>query len=293
MQAYPSAKISQNANPPHYLQFQYIGRVISSPHGYFQFQLLEHMESSAHAEIYKICDLTTGHERLARIYTLRGIHPNQRKRRVENLKKFSQLKRIGADFDWEGKKVCVFSYRYQNEYMSMLGEDSTSKAAGIGAIGRRNTKEYDLAFPALPPSTPIPVPTNVPEEATESLTPGKSNHPAFFQLFSNQFIFPEQQLQIKTLELIRSEIEETSSKNWESISKGSLPLAQRLMIRLMDLNGESVGNRSSEWKVRDRGVRLKNEGNGKWHEDGKGKNSEVKMKKKRRRKKKSEKGFVV
>jgi hypothetical protein len=64
------------------------------------------------------------------------------------------------------------------------------------------------------------------------------------------------------------------------------------MIRLVDLNGKSVGNRSSEWKVRDCGVQLKNEGNGKWHEDRKGKNSEVKIKKKRGRKK-SEKGFIV
>lgn len=64
------------------------------------------------------------------------------------------------------------------------------------------------------------------------------------------------------------------------------------MIRLMDLKGESVAKRNSEWKVRDCGVHLKNEGDGKWNEDGKGKDLEVKIKK-RGRKKKSGKGFVV
>jgi len=88
------------------------------------------------------------------------------------------------------------------------------------------------------------------------------------------------------LEVIKSEIEETSPKRWKSISKEPLPLAQRLMIRLMDLNG--VTKRNSGWKVRDCGVHLKNEGNRKWDEDGKGKDLEVKIKK-RGRKKKSEK----
>jgi hypothetical protein len=68
------------------------------------------------------------------------------------------------------------------------------------------------------------------------------------------------------LEVIKSEIEETSPKRWKSFSKEPLPLAQRLMIRLMDLNGESV---------RDCGVHLKNEGNRKWNEDGKGKDLEM------------------
>jgi hypothetical protein len=56
----------------------------------------------------------------------------------------------------------------------------------------------------------------------------------------------------------------------------------------MDMNGKSVAKRNSEWKARDGGVHLKNEGNRKWDEDGKGKDLEVKIKK-RGRKKKSEK----
>jgi hypothetical protein len=88
------------------------------------------------------------------------------------------------------------------------------------------------------------------------------------------------------LEVIKSEIEETSPKRWKSISKEPLPLAQRLMIRLMDLNGESVAKRSSEWKVRDCGFHLKNGGNRKLNEDVKGEDLEVKIKKKRGRKKK-------
>jgi hypothetical protein len=70
--------------------------------------------------------------------------------------------------------------------MSLFGKDSTPKAAGIGAIGRRNTKEYDAAFPPLPPSTPILVPTKIAEEATEPLTPGKSNKPSRF--FPHHFL---------------------------------------------------------------------------------------------------------
>jgi hypothetical protein len=201
LQACPSAKMNQDANPSQCLQIQYIGRVIPSPYGFFQ--LSEHIESSAHAEVYKICYLCTGHEGFARIYTLRGIHPNQRKRRVENLKNFSQLNNPVATFDWNGKKVCAFSYRYEyrckTKYMSLFGEDPTPKAAGIGAIGRRNTKEYDTAFPPLPPSTPIPVPTKSPEEATEPPTPGKSNYPAIsFHHFLTDYLLrttsPDQNL---------------------------------------------------------------------------------------------------
>ena len=88
------------------------------------------------------------------------------------------------------------------------------------------------------------------------------------------------------MEVIKSEIEETSPKRWKSISKEPLPLAQRLMIRLMDLNGESVAKWTSEWKVRDFGVHLKNEGYRKWNEDVEDKDLEVKLKKKRGRKKK-------
>lgn len=183
LQACPSPNINQDANPPHCLQVHYIGRVIPSPSGFIQ--LSEHIESSAHAEVYKICYLYTGYESFARIYTLRGIHPNQRKRRVENLKKLSHLNKLLPAFDWEGKKICVFSYQYKIQYMSLFAEVSTPKAAGIGAIGRRNTKEYDAAFPPLPPSTLIPVPTKFAEVATEPLTPGKSNHPSFFHRFSN------------------------------------------------------------------------------------------------------------
>ncbi len=184
-QACPSPKTSQHANVPDCLQVHYVGRVIHSPF-YLFIQLSEHIESSAHAEVYKICYLDNSYESFARIYTLRGIHPNQRKRRVENLKKLSCLKKLRPAFDWEGKKVCLFSHQYKIEYMSLFAEVSTPKAAGIGAIGRRNTKEYDAAFPPLPPSTPIPVPTKFAEVATEPLTPGKSNHSAFLHRFSNQ-----------------------------------------------------------------------------------------------------------
>jgi hypothetical protein len=64
------------------------------------------------------------------------------------------------------------------------------------------------------------------------------------------------------------------------------------MIRLMDLNGESVAKRNSEWKVRDCGVQLKNEGNRKWNEDGEDKDLEVKIKKKRGRKKKTMRKYL-
>jgi len=57
------------------------------------------------------------------------------------------------------------------------------------------------------------------------------------------------------------------------------------MIRLMDLNGECIAKRNSEWKVRDLGVHLKNEGNRKWDENGEDKDLEAKIKKKRGRKK--------
>ena len=57
LQACPSPNINQDANPPHCLQVHYIGRVIPSPSGFIQ--LSEHIESSAHAEVYKICYLDT------------------------------------------------------------------------------------------------------------------------------------------------------------------------------------------------------------------------------------------
>jgi hypothetical protein len=109
----------------------------------YPFRLLSHLRSESHHEVYALDSLTTNLFYEAKVYTLRGIHLNQRKRRVENLKRMTALPSFISSFDWNGKKYCVFEPGVERR----LGVERNAK---LVVIGRRNTKEYEDAFPALP-----------------------------------------------------------------------------------------------------------------------------------------------
>lgn len=98
---------------------------------------------------------------------------------------------------------------------------------------------------------------------------------------------------MKTLEIIKSELEETNTERWKSASAEPIPLAQRLMIRLMELNVKSVAKQRPDYEVRNCEFLVKEEGNDKSNADGEGKDLEMKRKKKRGRKKKNKKDSVV
>jgi len=56
-------------------------------------------------------------------------------------------------FDFDGKKFCVF-FLDENDWNGGSEEMARGKAKGIGAVGRRDTKDYEAAFPALPSAYP-------------------------------------------------------------------------------------------------------------------------------------------
>jgi hypothetical protein len=115
----------------------------------YPYRLLSHLRTETFHEVYAVQSLTTNLLYEAKVYTLRVIHPNQRKRRVENLKRMTVLPSFITSFDWNGKKYCIF----EPEIERRLGVERNAK---LGAIGRRNSKEYADAFPALPKVHQLP-----------------------------------------------------------------------------------------------------------------------------------------
>ena len=132
---------SEDTNLP--CKFHYTGEIINCPDGLLR--LTKHMRSEPHCEVYAMEDLNLGLKYEVKVYILRGIHPNQRKRRVGNLKKVSASLPFLYSFNYNEKKYCVFLPSEPAESMPMLK---------LGAIGRRNTREYNAAFPKLPSHTP-------------------------------------------------------------------------------------------------------------------------------------------
>ncbi|KAH6672195.1 hypothetical protein B0J14DRAFT_563834 [Halenospora varia] len=102
-------------------------------------RLLSHLRSEPHHEVYAVASLTTNFLFEAKVYTLRGIHPNQRKRHINNLKSMAGSKPFLTSFDWNGKKYCLFKPGGERS----PGVEANAK---LCAIGRRNTKTYNDAF---------------------------------------------------------------------------------------------------------------------------------------------------
>jgi hypothetical protein len=138
MPTQPSDDTSQTLN------LHYQGHILLYP-----YRLLKHLRSETHHEVYTADSLSTGCKFEVKVYTLRGIHPNQRRRRVENLKKTTALPSFVTSFDCKRKKYAVFLAEHDCK-------GTETRKLKLGAIGRRNTKEYEEAFPKLPePSGPF------------------------------------------------------------------------------------------------------------------------------------------
>jgi hypothetical protein len=101
---------------------------------------MKHLRTEPHGEVYVLEDVDSGISYEAKVFILRGIHPSQRKRRVDNLKRMTALPSFILSFDYGGKKYCLFE---------PTEPEVTTPPAKLGAIGRRNTSEYRTAFPEL------------------------------------------------------------------------------------------------------------------------------------------------
>jgi len=101
-----------------------------------------HLRTEPHGEVYNIEDLDSGVSYQAKVYILRGIDRNQRKRRVENPKRVTAQPSFVRSFDYGGKKYCLLEHQRKTKL---------TLAPKLGAIGRLNSLEYKAAFPPLPP----------------------------------------------------------------------------------------------------------------------------------------------
>ena len=163
----------------------HVGDIFYSPYALLQFTA--HIRTETHCEVYALKNVEWGLTYEAKIYSLRDIHPKLRKRRVENLKKSTDSDSFLYSFDFSYRKVCIF-----------LPSDQATNVSQciLGAIGRRNTPEYNAAFPPLPktsflsptaPSGPIESVT-VKKKAEPSVlsTPGKTVSPVGIELSDNR-----------------------------------------------------------------------------------------------------------
>jgi hypothetical protein len=136
-QTYLSTTSSAHTAPP--ITLHHLGSILVSPYGLLQLQ--SHIHTSPHFSAYILRDLNTSLQYETKIYTLRGLHPKQRKRRVENLKIATDAPSFLYSFDFDGKKYCVF----------VPSEPETeSGITKLGIVGRRNVLKFNAMFPELP-----------------------------------------------------------------------------------------------------------------------------------------------
>lgn len=127
------------------LNIHHPGQVLLYP-----WRLSSHLRCETHYEVYALESLSDDTRYEVKVFDLRGLHKNARKRRVDDLKRTtaSPLFIKEKSFNWpteNGRKYCVFECEGMGD---RLGSVET-----LGAIGRNNTKEYREVFPELPKKT--------------------------------------------------------------------------------------------------------------------------------------------
>jgi hypothetical protein len=118
------------------LAFHFTGEVLGT-----DFRLLSHLRSEAHGEVYSASDLSGVQKYEVKAYVLGGIYPNQRKHRLDNLKKLTSRANFVLSLDQNNVKYCIFN---------VVERKVENVKLKLGAIGRRNTSEWKAAFPELP-----------------------------------------------------------------------------------------------------------------------------------------------
>jgi hypothetical protein len=118
------------------------------------FRVVRFLRSENSGNVYAVEDLSpTSNRYEAKAYTLRGIPEKVRKYRVVNLKRLSQKPSFVCSFDQDGKKFVVNRLGAEKQRCvsgPLSSKGSEIQASKLGAIGRRNTREFEQAFPMLP-----------------------------------------------------------------------------------------------------------------------------------------------
>jgi hypothetical protein len=117
------------------------------------FQIVKFLRSENHGDVYAVEDLSSTAIRYeAKAYILRGIPRRTRDYRVRNLKKLASKPSFICSFDQLGKKFVINRQEEKGEELpTTWSQASNNKTFKLGIIGRRNTPEFDNAFPRLSP----------------------------------------------------------------------------------------------------------------------------------------------
>jgi hypothetical protein len=115
------------------------------------FRVLEFLRSENHGDIYALEDLSSTATRYeAKAYILRGVPQRTRDYRVRNMKKLTLKPSFICSFDQQGRKFVINRLGEEwGEVSTISARQARKSASKIGAIGRRNTPEFDVAFPKL------------------------------------------------------------------------------------------------------------------------------------------------
>jgi hypothetical protein len=116
------------------------------------FRILKFLRSENHSDVYAVEDLSSTVIRYeAKAYILRGVPRRTRDYCVRNLKKLASEPTFICSFDQLGRKFVINRLDEKGEEVrTTWPQASNNKAFKLGAIGRRNTPEFDNAFPKLP-----------------------------------------------------------------------------------------------------------------------------------------------
>jgi hypothetical protein len=115
------------------------------------FRILKFLRSENQGDVYAIEDLSSTAIRYeAKAYILRGVPRRTRDYRVRNLKKLASKPSFICSFDQLGRKFVINRLEEKEELPETWSHASNKKAVKLGVIGRRNTPEFDNAFPKLP-----------------------------------------------------------------------------------------------------------------------------------------------
>jgi hypothetical protein len=134
------------------VEFHYVGEILKYECKYYR--VLQHLRTETHGEVYSLEELDSGLKYEVKVYVLRGTPPNKRNRKVKDLKSATMSPLFMFSFDANAKKYCVF-LPTENSGESPDGSLGSSAKVGrkkpqISTINRRNTPQYDTAFPPLP-----------------------------------------------------------------------------------------------------------------------------------------------
>lgn len=219
------------------VKFHYVGEILKYECQYYR--ILQHLSTETHGEVYSLEDLDSGLKYETKVYVLRGIPPNERSRKVKDLKSITMSPLFMFSFDANAKKYCVFlpkensreSLNGSLKYLVKVGR----KGHKISTINRRNTLQYDTAFPRL--SSMEPKSSNTYRSAQKTPKWRKYRDQLNQQARSLNDITgvasQEELCAIRTCYILEEELLNKSPR-W-ALLPAPMPLAFRIMIRLEEL----------------------------------------------------------